>query len=256
MRATILIIALCLLLAGCGKENPTDWNSFADGEYLQHWHQGGENPESSEGEQSDSMPWDEGHSKQPGNYTWDEYDALTDDQKLAFQEHLGLEGFGAWLKKAADVPWDETEAKRPEDYTVDDYDVLTDAKKLAFWYELGAEGFEDWLMGTQSGKEEFPWEQPGAKQPKDYTWAEFAALTGAQQMAFQAYLGTDGFDAWLERSQERTETNPWDVPGAKQPEDYTWAEFEALTGAQQIAFQAHLGTDGFDAWLERVQGLE
>jgi hypothetical protein len=29
---------------------------------------------------------------------------------------------------------------------------------------------------------------------------------------------------------------PWDKPGAKQPEDYTFAEYEELTAEQQIAF--------------------
>ena len=80
-------------------------------------------------------------------------------------------------------------------------------------------------------------------------------MTAAQQMAFQNYLGAEGFEAWLNRVQNQTEQNPWEEPGAKKPEDYTYEEFEALTGAQQIAFQNYLGEAGFEAWLNRVLGL-
>jgi hypothetical protein len=100
-----------------------------------------------------------------------------------------------------------------------------------------------------------PWEKPGAKQPADYTWEEFEALTGAQQMAFQDYLGEKGFEEWLNRVQNQTEKNPWEEPGTKQPQDYTYEEFEALTAAQQMAFQDYLGEEAFEAWLNRVLGL-
>jgi len=73
-------------------------------------------------------------------------------------------------------------------------------------------------------------------------------LTGAQQIAFQNYLGERGFEEWMERVQNSSSDNPWEN-GGKDPEDYTWAEFEALDGAQQIAFQNYLGERGFEKWF-------
>ena len=44
--------------------------------------------------------------------------------------------------------------------------------------------------------------------------------------------------------------NPWDEKGAKQPSEYTWEEFEALSAAQQMAFQNSFESiDDFDKWL-------
>jgi len=110
---------------------------------------------------------------------------------------------------------------------------------------------------TGTGSTNNPWDEPGAKQPKDYTWAEFNALTGAQQMAFQnSFSSSSAFEAWLNNAQgnsgNSSATNPWEKPGAKQPKDYTWAEFNALTGEQQIAFQkAFSNSNGFEQWFEQ-----
>lgn len=106
---------------------------------------------------------------------------------------------------------------------------------------------------NEMAEEKSPWDQSGAKQPEDYTWAEFEALTGPQQIAFQNELGADGFENWMNEAQGMTEENPWDKENAKQPKEYTWAEFEALTGPQQIAFQNELGESGFGSWLEANQ---
>ena len=44
---------------------------------------------------------------------------------------------------------------------------------------------------------------------------------------------------------------PWDN-GGKQPLDYTWEEFVALSMEHQIAFQFAMGFEEFEAWLNRV----
>ena len=69
-------------------------------------------------------------------------------------------------------------------------------------------------------------------------------------------LGFDGFAQWMNHAQQPTQPPemPWEVAGAKQPEDYTWEDFEALTVAQQIAFQNYLGEAAFETWLNRVLG--
>ena len=177
---------------------------------------------------------------------------------MAGQQYLGTQGFEAWLNKVhenpVENPWEKPGAKQPKDYTWAEFEALTAEQQMAFQNYLGEAGFETWLSKAQSQTTSNPWEKPCAKQPADYTWEEFEALTGAQQMAFQKYLGEEGFDAWLNKVQNQTEKNPWDEPGAKQPEDYTWEEFEALTGAQQMAFQDYLGEAGFEAWMNRVLG--
>ena len=211
--------------------------------------------------QSAENPWEKPGAKKPQNYTWDEFEALTAAQQMEFQNYLGAEGFEAWLNKVqgqekpAENPWEVPGAKQPADYTWAEFEALTAAQQMEFQNYLGAEGFEAWLNKVQNQTKKNPWEEPGAKQPADYTWADFEALTGAQQMAFQDYLGEAGFEAWLNRVQNQTEKNPWEKPGAKQPADYTWEEFEALTAGQQMAFQKYLGPDAFDAWLNRVLGL-
>ncbi len=208
-------------------------------------------------------PWDEPGAKQPADYTWAEFEALTAAQQMAFQDYLGSAGFADWMEKVqptdqpASNPWEQPGAKQPKDYTWAEFEALTAQQQMAFQNYLGAKGFEAWLNKAQGQEQPAanPWEASGAKQPADYTWAEFEALTAAQQMAFQNYLGANGFETWLNKVQNQTEKNPWEQPGAKQPQDYTWAEFEALTAAQQIAFQNYLGEDGFEAWMNRVLGL-
>jgi hypothetical protein len=204
-------------------------------------------------------PWEKPGAKQPKDYTWEEYEALTAEQQMAFQSYLGAAGFETWLnkvqKETGKNPWELPGGKKPQDYTWAEFEALTADQQMAFQNYLGEKGFEEWLNRVQNRTEKNPWEEPGAKQPADYTWAEFEALTAEQQMAFQDYLGEAGFEAWLNKVQNQTEKNPWEVPGAKQPEDYTYEEFEALTAAQQMAFQDYLGEEAFEAWLNRVLGL-
>ena len=206
--------------------------------------------------QDTANPWEESDAKQPKDYTWEDFKTLTESQQAAFQEYLGEDAMKAWLRTITDIPWEEAKTKQPEEYTLEEYEELEDPQQLAFRVFLGEEEYEAWLLEVQMPEEEIPWEKPGAKQPKDYTWEEFQALTIAQQVAFQNHLGEKGFQTWLDKIQKELNKNPWEKPGAKQPEDYTFADYEALTAAQQMAFQKHLGAEGFEAWLNKVQGQE
>lgn len=209
--------------------------------------------------QMEDLPWDGPGAKQPVDYTWEEFEALTGAQQMIFQYTLGVEGFKNWLDAVEHqsdevFPWEKSGAKQPADYTWAEFEALTPAQQMAFQNALGAEEFEKWIDNAQSQRADNPWEKPGAKQPLDYTWAEFEALTPAQQIAFQNVLGAEAFEEWIDNAQSQREENPWEKPGAKQPADYTWAEFEALTGSQQMAFQIALGPDAFDAWLQQNAG--
>jgi len=210
---------------------------------------------------SNKYPWENG-GKQPEDYTWEEYEALSAEMQMAFQNSFkNNEAFSAWMNEAKngsndsgnnsqtpsdEIPW-ENNGKAPEDYTWREFEKLTGAQQIAFQNYLGERGFEEWMERVQNSSSDNPWEN-GGKDPEDYTWAEFEALDGAQQIAFQNYLGERGFEEWMERVQNSSSDNPWEN-GGKDPEDYTWAEFEALDGAQQIAFQNYLGERGFEKWF-------
>ncbi|MBR5616940.1 MAG: hypothetical protein IKW50_02025 [Oscillospiraceae bacterium] len=201
-------------------------------------------------------PWDDPGAKQPADYTWEEFQALSPECQIIFQSDLGEEAFASWMDQAKsqpeEYPWDADGAKRPADYTWEEFEALSAEHQIAFQNALGAESFASWMDQAQSQPEEYPWDADGSKQPADYTWEEFEALSAEHQMAFQSALGEEGFGAWMDRIQSLHEGYPWDAPGAKQPADYTWEEFEALSGEHQIAFQNVLGMESFDAWLNRV----
>lgn len=94
------------------------------------------------------------------------------------------------------------------------------------------------------------------KEIEDYTYEEFTSLTSEEQMKFQSeFADTDVFDKWLNRVNDqedeiiKDEEIPWNN-GGKRVEEYTWNEFEELSGELQIQFQKDFEGDGFDKWLE------
>ena len=129
-----------------------------------------------------------------------------------------------------------------------------------------------------------PWEEPGAKQPQNYTWAEFEALSDVQKDAFfDSFSTPEELDKWLAKQGFKPEDNngngtqsgnqggnhgsdgmatgdpdvqimPWEEPGAKQPEEYTWEEYQKLSKAQKEIFPDAFATpDGYDNWLASVK---
>ena len=165
-------------------------------------------------------PWEFAGAKQPVEYTWEEFLELPAEQQIGFQNAFASNAaFEAWMDQV--FPTEPEETTEPVVY---------------------------------------PWEQAGGKKPGDYTWEEYQALSGEEQIAFQKAFSSDAaFTAWMERVQPtepgESETQyPWEKPGAKQPQDYTWEEFLALSGEEQIAFQNYMGPEAFEAWMNRVQG--
>ena len=109
---------------------------------------------------------------------------------------------------------------------------------------------------TGTGAMPRPWEQTGAKKPEEYTWEEFLDLDPELQIAFQNAFGSaDAFEEWMNRvmpTEPEQAAYPWDQPGAKQPKDYTWEEFLALSPELQIIFQNSFGSvDALEEWLDR-----
>ena len=242
-------------------------NSFDSVDAFDAWLQ--EAQEEARREELD-LPWENG-GKQPSEYTWAEFEALTADQQMAFQNAFdSFEAFDAWLQQNdpgagnpdLQLPW-ENGGKQPSEYTWEEFEALSGEEQMAFQSSFKSQAdFDAWLeknmpQQTEPGSR-LPWEN-GGKQPEDYTWAEFEALSPELQMEFQNSFDSQAdLEAWLEKNmpqqtQPATESQiPWEN-GGKQPEDYTWAEFEALPGELQMAFQNSFDSfEEFEAWFYRV----
>ncbi|MBQ8275055.1 MAG: S-layer homology domain-containing protein [Clostridia bacterium] len=222
-----------------------------------------------EAENAKKLPWEIAGAKQPPQYTWTEFEALSAAHKEAFIATFGGgDAFNVWMKKAQEMqgndkyPWEIEGAKKPSQYTWAEFEDLPESLREAFIAAFGsADAFNTWKTNAQGAQNnQYPWEIAGAKQPSQYTWAEYMALPGEHQMAFQNSFGsTEAFDAWMTKAQGGGNTGklPWELPGAKQPSQYTYAEYMALPGEQQLAFQNSFGsTEEFNAWLYKVQGGE
>ena len=111
------------------------------------------------------------------------------------------------------------------------------------------------MNNAQTLQTKCPWDEKGAKQPSEYTWEEYEALSGGEQIEFQMSFGEfEDFEAWMYEAQTVEVFYPWDAKGAKQPSEYTWAEFESLSAGEQIAFQKSFeNEEEFDKWLTANQ---
>ena len=223
---------------------------------------------------ADVMPWEKDGGKQPKEYTWAEYEALTNTQKEAFFDSFGnAEAFDNWKQRVTgnggsaeteQMPWEDG-GKQPKKYTWAEYEALTPLQKEAFFDSFGSvEAFDNWKQsvtgnGGSVEKEEMPWEN-GGKQPEDYTWAEYERLTAIQKEAFfDSFDNAADFDRWMNQAtgtgeSSGTEKMPWEN-GGKQPEKYTWEEYEALTPLQKEAFfESFDDADDFDRWMNQATG--
>ena len=97
-----------------------------------------------------------------------------------------------------------------------------------------------------------PWEN-GGKQPSEYTWEEFQALSGAEQEVFiESFQSAEAFEEWSNNAISAVNKFPWEN-GGKQPSEYTWEEFQALSGVEQEAFvESFSSTDAFEKWENSV----
>lgn len=150
------------------------------------------------------------------------------------------------------IPWEEKGAKQPADYSFEEFNALSQAQKDAFIATFqSTEEFNNWADAAQSVT--LPWEVSGAKQPKDYTFEEFDALSQSQKNAFiAAFQSTEEFNKWADAAQ--TGDLPWKQPGAKQPKDYTYEEFNQLSDNQKLQFIAEFESrEAFEEWMDALQ---
>ncbi len=150
--------------------------------------------------QSVECPWNEPGAKQISDYTWDEYQALTDVQREVFFESFeSPEEYDLWLRKAqgSDLyPWEE-EGRNVSDYSWEEYEALSEEEKGLFqmcFEDIMA--FDNWLTSAQS-RMLLPWEKDG-KAPADYTWEEYEALSDYLKDAFfESFDDPQALDTWI-----------------------------------------------------------
>jgi len=199
-------------------------------------------------------PW-EHEETPPQDYLWEEYNALTAEQQIAFLKSFeSIESFDSWLQenepKNFEIPWAE-EKKKLEAYTWEEYNAFTAEQQMAFQNSFDSvDSFSTWMQQAQREESDIPVEN-NDEAIKAYTWEEYERLTAEEQMEFQrSFASIEDFDRWLQKVQNEGSANPWETDG-KQPKDYTWKEFEALTVAQQMAFQRSFASiDAFADWVE------
>lgn len=207
--------------------------------------------------------------KAPNDYTWEEYQAMDHEEKdELFERFDSLDDFESWKES---VQPQETEpefvwglpGKLPNDYTYEEYLKLTSEQKEAFyqWFSSVTE-FEGWLQQVQSETDETEppvWDDQG-KQPDEYTWSEYQALSPEEQDAFYLWFPSkEEFETWMNsvNPPEESLTVPaWDLSG-KVPSEYTWSEYQALSPEEQDAFYLWFGSlKAFEDWMGSVQPTE
>ncbi len=152
-----------------------------------------------------------------------------------------------------ELPWEEG-GKKPAEYTWDEFNALTGPQQIKFQESFKEfEEFEDWMEDAQAENGKLPWVKEG-RSPSDYTWDEFLALDGPLQIQFQnAFEDDKAFEKWMLEAQEDVTDIPWEN-GGKKPEEYTWEEFNKLTGPQQIKFQESFEKfEDFEKWMDKAR---
>ncbi len=230
------------------------------------------------GQRAEKMPWEAAGSKQPAEYTWEEFQNLKGIQKDHFFESFGsAESFEQWMAAAGgsaqptvpavENPW-EQDGKQPGDYTWEEYLNLTYEQKDAFFEAFdSAEAFEIWKGEVNASKETetpVPAQTETEKPSATVSWEDFMAMTPEEQEAFfESFESPEAFEAWMNAEQPvvgeqepEKEKYPWQN-GGKYPSEYTWEEFLALSPeAQEAFFLSFSSPEQFETWMNRVKPAE
>lgn len=167
--------------------------------------------------------------------------------------------------------------KMPQDYTWADFEALSPEEQLVFPDRFeNMEEFNDWLNRVQGNATEAAGTGPvktepvdtapiptivlGDKDPSDFTWEDYQALTPDQQMVFpDAFDSMESFHAWMNRVQPNgpTKESPPDSLNMdlaeKKPEDYTWEDYLALSMEQQMLFPDYFERyEDFEVWWKKT----
>lgn len=201
------------------------------------------------------------------SYTWDDYRAMSNEDKDAFFERFdSAEDFEDWktsvqpTEAEPDFVWDDP-GKAPDQYTWAQYQALKPEEQEAFyqWFE-SVTAFESWMESAKAAENQTPvWDQTG-KPPKEYTWEEYQALSAEEQDAFYHWFGSEAeFEAWMTGAmpnESEPEEPAWE-PSDKKPTDYTWEEYQSLTPQEKDAFYLwFVSKEAFEAWMNQVNPVE
>lgn len=216
MLLSVLIVLFCISLQACSdskgenkatadqtytyeqfekmsnEEKEKFYDSFKSSEEFNKW--------LDEAKRIANSPWKNG-GKSPSKYTWEEYQALSDEQKELFYESFGSnEEFDKWLNKVKpDDTSSQTAIKDPASCTWSDYEKMSDSEKELFYESFASnEEFDKWRSEALK-KDNSPWEN-GGKSPSKYTWEEYQALDDAQkELFYESFSSNEEFDAWMNR---------------------------------------------------------
>ena len=205
--------------------------------------------------------------KLPNEYTWEEYLALKPEEKEAFFLWFETEAnFELWKNSVKpDEPtvpilqWNKP-GKLPSEYTWEEYQALKPEEQEAFYGWFGSvSAFEMW-MDRAKPQETVPpvmgWNKPG-KKPNEYTWEEYQALSPEEKDAFYSWFDSmEAFESWMNSVKENEDISAntnWNKSG-KKPDEYTLAEYQALSPEDQERFYNWFeSAAAFETWLESAR---
>ena len=89
-----------------------------------------------------------------------------------------------------------------------------------------------------------------SKPNSEYTWKEFEKMTTDEQISFQkSFENSDLFEEWMENAQGLNTVNKFENSD-KPLYEYSWKEFEHMSGEDQILFQQSFETtEDFEKWM-------
>lgn len=103
------------------------------------------------------LPWVI-QNKNPADYSWDEYEKLTYDQKEYFYDTFSSDvDFENWMieaQKKSNSPWLK-DGKKVEDYTWEEFQKLSDIQKELFYESFKSnDEFDKWMKSAKEGSGE------------------------------------------------------------------------------------------------------
>ncbi len=210
--------------------------------------------------------WDES-GKLPIEYTWEEHQSLSREEKDSFFAWFGSEeSYEEWMASvkpaestSSDIDWEKT-GKLPNEYSWEEYAALEPKEKDSFFEWFGSvESFEVWMQKVkpeESPSVDINWDESG-KAPIAYTWDEYETLSPEEKDSFFGWFDSEeSFEKWMESvkpTESASSVINWDELG-KLPNEFAWEEYEALSPeAQDAFFEWFESVEKFEAWIAEAR---
>lgn len=157
------------------------------------------------------------NGQDPEAFIWEDYQALTPDQQMQFPDYFeSLDAFNRWYESV-----DKSAGQENPDLS----------------------GMGDFLNGQD---------------PADFTREAYQALSPEQQAQFPDFFESlDAFNNWYDSvtpNPEQDLPEMEDFLSGRDPEAFTWADYQELTAEQQAMFPDYFESyDAFQAWKDTNQ---